>query len=600
MSLQGLPDFQAPIIGDGLQIYFPFEGAGSFILVPDHLEIATRVDGRPDFLLQLIRPERPTLPPEPHGILDMRLQPQYRLDGGLILLRQQHSRALLEPALFSGGFLRLRPEEHSADLAADLRVPMPLTWNGLTNARYTLRMSLDSALLLRSALQSDVLALLAQAELEIVGVAPRQPIQVRFNPAALLEELLALGNDRGQVPYGEIVSYFRRDFSALPLEVSGEVHGDDQLAETLTDWVRSRLGSFCAAPDEDSQPFMALPRPASRGSGQFLWDLSQPLQTSRPLVLTLHPLEAARQLVRDGGLSLAVPDPIIVPSMPTGIFEVRVTANLPEQRLGVAAIGVTVRAEPRMPFRPHAVVKTVLLEPPQDMQTVYLQLSPWEELEYTFSTFVVLSTGEQFSNGVGVPHVGARLDLTPDDFPVQFVAIDADRPLLSLSDVHGVLRWTAAGVDSQESFDLTLAHPALALALPRGMDGAALEFEAESHANGKTLRLGPLPAKKLHLGLYLFPAYGPVQVAIDCTFRDGPSVVILDLLPEGRTDSPEHINQLFLTKDQPRRTWSYLAQSPFEAGYRYRLHPRGDDSPSSWSGVRSPFEALTIDNITAL
>lgn len=43
------------------------------------------------------------------------------------------------------------------------------------------------------------------------------------------------------------------------------------------------------------------------------------------------------------------------------------------------------------------------------------------------------------------------------------------------------------------------------------------------------------------------PADGLVQVAIDCTFCDDPSMVMLDVLAEERTDSPEHSDQLFLS-----------------------------------------------------
>ena len=598
MSLQGLPDFHEPIQGDGFQIFYPFEGAGSFTLAPARLEVAERADGRPDFLLQLIRSETPSLPPEPHGVLDMRVQPRYPLDAGLALLRSEHPQALLTPALFSSGFMRMRPQEDTADLPADMRIPIPLAWNGLAAARSTLRLSLTSALLLRGALQGDTLALVALAELEICGIAARLPNQIGFDPSTLLKELLAFGNDQRQVARSEIVRYFSQDLTALPLELSGEVQNSVEFAETLTDWVRSRFGIFCAAPDESGRPFMALPDPTTIGTGHFQWDLSQPLQTFRPLALMLHPLDAGRQLVQDLGLVAAVPDPIIVPPMPTGIFEVIVTANLPNYRLGVAAVGVTVRVAPHMPFRPQAVVKTVLLEAPQDMATIYLQLSPREQLEYTFSTFIVLTTGEQFSTSIAVAHRGARLDLTPDDFPVQFVVLDADRSLLNLADVHGTLRWATEETNSQQDFDLTRTQPALALPLPRTIT-AALEIQVQSHSDDKILSLGLLAAKPMHLGLHLFPEYGPHQIPIECTFGDGPDVVVIDLLPEGHADAPDQSELLFLTRDQPRKSWSYLAQSPFAAGYRYRFHSNSNDGAAPWSQLQSPFATLTLDTAIA-
>src|SRR5712691_1000803 len=74
MILQGLPDFQQPVQGDGLQIFYPFEGRGNFVLIPDRLAIAERKDGRPDFMLELVRGK------DLYGVLDFRLRPRYRID----------------------------------------------------------------------------------------------------------------------------------------------------------------------------------------------------------------------------------------------------------------------------------------------------------------------------------------------------------------------------------------------------------------------------------------------------------------------------------------------------------------------------------------
>ena len=74
MSLQGLPDFQRPIHGLKYEIYFPYENAGSFVIVSSALEIAATANGRPDFLLEFVRGVAPGVPPAPYALLDFRVK----------------------------------------------------------------------------------------------------------------------------------------------------------------------------------------------------------------------------------------------------------------------------------------------------------------------------------------------------------------------------------------------------------------------------------------------------------------------------------------------------------------------------------------------
>src|SRR5262245_32863400 len=103
MSLQGLPDFQQPIREGVLQIFHPYEGRGNFALAPDRLAIAERDDGRPDFKLELVRGKTV------YGMLDFRLQPGFRVEEALTLLRARYPEARLTRAVFASGFLRMRP-----------------------------------------------------------------------------------------------------------------------------------------------------------------------------------------------------------------------------------------------------------------------------------------------------------------------------------------------------------------------------------------------------------------------------------------------------------------------------------------------------------
>ena len=597
MSLKGLPDFQQPIQSAGFLIFYPFEGGREHIVVPDRLEIAERKDGRPDFLLEFVRGQNPFLPPAPHGVLDFRVRPHYRMEEALTFLRNRHPEAVLAPARFEGGFLRLRPAGDMDNVPDDLREPVPLAWNGLGIARYSSQISPSTATLLERSLRGELLLLYASAELEIKGVSPRLSIDVRFDPAELLEALVPLANEERHVAWEDIFEFFRQDLSTLPLEVSGERGGPElnQFAAAMTDRVRKRFGTFIPAPKVGAGPHLALDSPEEVGSGTFQWDLSEPFLALRPFVLSLHPLEAARQLVQDHGLGTVVRR-TVVPSLATGVLPVSVSANLPPDRPGILSLGVTIRVPPWPPHRFQAVVESVELEPPEDAATIRLRLSPAEKPEYLFSTFVVTrdSGGIEQLEGEEIHHQGGRLDLTPDDFPVDFVPVEASRGLLEEAVVRGSLQWPDGESEVERSFELDLDEPAIALALPKGTDGATLEIEARAHEGSRTLHLGPIPAEGLHLGRHSFPEYGPHTIEIECVFDDNTQLLAIDLLPEDRVETPEEINVLHFTPARPKREWTWFAQSPFHPGYRYRPHSGPDEEAGEWSEVRSPFGPLKI------
>lgn len=596
MSLQGLPDFYKPIPGNGYQIFYPYENAGDYIILPDLLEISDRPDDDPDFRLDLVRGENPNLLPSPYGILDFRLQPHYAIAEALTLLRQQHSEAMISPAIFASGFLRLYAIGQTDEIPADLRVPMPLTWNGLGNARFTLKLAPTTALLLKSSIEGNALLLSADAEMELEGVAPRLPLQVRFNANHLLSLLASLGNEQRQIARSEILRFFRQDISLLPFEVVGTVSDRETLAETLTDWVRVYFGKFIPSPNDDAKPYLAL-IPAPSDDRSIEWDLSQPLRVPRPLVLNLNPLAAAQKIVQAQGID-AIARTTIIPAFSTGILPVSVSANLPAHRPGVIAMGVTLRAAPYLPYRPQAVIATTELTPPEDQARLLLRLAASEPPQYTVMTFVVVSNSQgakQFKSDE-MPHSGDTLYLNLDDFPVTFLPMEALRSLLEIASIRGVCRCLDQGILLEQSFVLNLEQPAIALCLPQTAAGATLDITAQCRSTDKILRLNSLPAKPLKLGLHSFREYGPQTVQIDCNFNDATSLIAIDLLPEDRP--VEEMQVLSFTLSRPHREWTYLARSPFQVGYRYRLHSEDSTLPFAWSAVLPPFERLTISTLT--
>lgn len=592
MLLSHLPDFQRPLRDGDLEVYAPFEPGRPGAVPPERLEVATLADGSPDFSLELVRGASPALPPAPYGVLDLRVRTRHRLDEGLALARAGNPGARLEPASLDGGFLRLRPLGDVHGVPEELLQPVPLAWNGLGVGRLVLRLSAEGAALIERSLRGEILPLVATAEVEWTGVSPRLPVRVRFDPARLLAALRAEADANGLLSRSALLAFFRRNLVILSLETAGEVE-PEALAAALADRVRVRFGRFVPAPGVPEDGWIALASPEETGTGTFLWDLEEPLAAPRPRLLALEPLRAAREVVAARGVD-AVVRRSVVPAIPTGVFEVSVTANLPAGR-EVLALGATLRVPPRPPARPQAVEATVDFAPPGDAATVRLRLSPAEPLEYTWSTFAVVEdeAGIERLESPETPHAGPRLHLGPEDFPVDLVAVSAAANLLDLADVRGLCRRPAGVGVAERAFELRPGRPAVALALPRRTPDAELEIEALPRDGGAPLRLGPFPAAPLDLGLHSFPEYGPHTVEVRGAFRDGDgALVAVDLLPEDRPESETTV--LFLTPERPSKPWTYLARSPFRAGYRFRPHPDGEAAPAPWSAPRSPFEPLEL------
>ncbi|NJO78328.1 MAG: hypothetical protein HC827_07220 [Cyanobacteria bacterium RM1_2_2] len=601
MSLRGLPDFYQPIQGESWQVFYPYEG-GAFVAVPTTIELGDREDGQTDFTLTLVRGQNPDLPPKPYGLLDFRLQPRYPIAEALTELRSRRPDAMVQPAMFTSGFLRLYPATTVEPIPEDLKQPIPLAWNGLSTGRYSLRASAATITLLKTALTGTVLNLLAQAEMELVGVAPRLPLRVKFNPAILLDRLAALGDSQRRVASEDIVDYLRNSASqplALPLEIIGDITDiiPNEFAVTFTDWIRAHYGTFIPSPRLDRTGYIALARvEPDRIKPEIVeWDLSKPIQTTRTIELSLHPLEAARQIVAERGLD-AVFQEVIVPQLPTGALSVEVSANLPAKRLGVLAIGVTLRAVPFLPYRPQAQVVSTEFQPPHDCARLFLRLSPIEKPVYTFATYVVLqdAQGVRQLRSAEIFHQGNQLALQPNQFPVSFIPISATRSLLEQGTVEGICRWQEGQTIQSQTFELNQQSPVIALTLPQAASHPTLEFNAYSLDRTRSLVIPPMPARSYQLGLHSFVEYGSHLISIECEFNDQASFYAIELLPENAPETEARL--ILLTPDHPRQTWSWLATSPFYAGYRYRPHRSPDRPVADWSDVQSPFTPLKLQS----
>jgi hypothetical protein len=591
MSLQGLPDFQRPIHGPTYEIYHPYEHAGSFVVASSRLEVATTVAGKPDFLLEFIRGMAPGLPPGPYVRLDFRVSAAFPAADALAQLRDQYAAATVMPPVFSGGFLRLQPAADTGDLPADLLEPMALAANGLGTVRYAVRLSPAAGAAVEGALEGDVLGIMAWAEMELEGVAPRVPVQVRFSPADVLGELAQLTPDPAApvITRDRLEQYFAQELHRLPLTLSGAlpIGMDTDFIECLADRVRVDYGRFVAARDTPVRSSIGLDmREAVPGS--VTWDLGEPIAARRTVVAALDPFEAARRVVTAEGIS-AVVKQTIVPPLETGTRRVHVTANLPAARSGVISLGVDLVARERPPQRPQAVYQTIEFVPPTDAGVATLKLSMAEPTAYEYATWAVVGSAGHVEklNRPGVAHEGEALDLGVDDFPVRLVSVAATAALLDLADVAGLCVLTTPGPPIERRFILSRETPELAVAAPRDAEIDTINVEATERGGTKVVRRSLAATQGMRIDVSSFEEFGVHGVIVEADFAGAaPGLIAVDLVPEGREEQADSIETLALTAAVPSREWRYTAASPFRAGYRFRIRAGGDAPPAPWSDVQ--------------
>jgi hypothetical protein len=600
MSLQGLPDYQRPLHGLKYEIYHPFEKAGSFVVASSVLEIGTTKTGRPDFLLEMVRGLSPTVPPKPYGVLDFRIRAVHPAEEALALVRKEHPSATVAPPVFRGGFLRLHPAANTGEMPEELYQPIPLSSNGLGVARFVIRLGPSAAAVIEGALKGDVLGLLAWAEMEIEGVAPRVPVKATFDPAELLNALakLATNSSAPVVTRDQLEEFFEQDIDKLPLRLDGPLEETSRrdFVEAMADLVRVRYGDFVASQRTPVEFSISL-RMHEASAGQVSWNLSEPLAAPRAIIASLDPFEAARQLVKTEGLASLVKR-TVVPPLSRGTRRLHVAANLPSIRTGSLSLGVHVSAPPRPPHRMHAIQETLEFVPPADAGVVTLKMSVAEPFDYDYVTWAVVErtgTVERLEN-LPKNHEGATLDLGVEDFPLRFLMVEATASLLHLANIAGVCSGNAKGGRFERRFELTSDTSSVGIGIPSEATLAPLQIEASERGGSKVLHLTLETARSAQLDLTSFREFGPHRVRVECDFGAAASgFLAVDLVAEGSEESPGAIQTLAFTPATPSKEWSYLAASPFRGGYRYRIHAASGDSPSRWSELQTPESSLRLE-----
>jgi hypothetical protein len=585
-ALWGRPDFGAKQAATAFEVYRSYE-PGPYLVWPTGLDVALLAPGRPD--LEIVFTRSSGAGPD-SGLFHFGIEQQEPLEDALSFLRRIDPQATVQPVPFESGFIRLVVASDLMSIPPDLVQPVPLGWGGIKATRCDIPLSADSASILKASL-TGTLNVSARAEVEVLGVAPRVAATVVFDPAALLAPLIAAGGSTRLIPRTALDDYFLHAPGSLPLTLEGDPNVDTaSFAAAMAGRVRMQFGTLVPSPSSEGSAYLQLA--ANIPSGTFRWDLSEPMAVLRPFVFILDPFEAARNLAKADGAADLYRE-VTTARPPFGFFDIDVAAFLPPVRLGLADLGVMIEAPARPPYRPQAVsLPPVSFQPPDDHAVVHLHLSPLETLHYVTRTWADVIAS-------GIPHhllsdpvarTEAMIRFQAQDFPISFIELSADPALLALANLSGAVRYPAhSGAEVSVSFTLTTASQRASVVLPRDAVGATVSVDALPVATGGApasapLTLGPWPASAQHFTLGSFAEFGAHNVVVACSFDAGSiGTYAVDLVADGQPES--NIVTFYLTRDGATAHWTYIAESPFAAGYRWRVHPAGPWSKSAGPGT---------------
>jgi hypothetical protein len=589
MGIEATPDFADPLVDQGVTVLYPFQ-SGPCTVYPDGLDLATSVDGKPLFSLELVRGA------QEYGVLDLTLTARFRADDALAMVRAKRATVSVQHAQFTSGVFRWRPRLES-EMPPGFLEPQPLVWNGLGICRFILKLSKDAGLLVRDALADETFILDATVDVEVEGVAPRVPVRVRFTSNDLLAQFRRGG---APVAYDDVVRGLL-DPTSLPLHVDGVLAPGQNVAfaQAMADRVRARFGRFVAAPSEDLSPHFALPAEGETASGAFEWDLSEPLVVKRGLTLRMHPLALIRDAVRQSGID-SISRITTVPPLPLGQHNISVLFNLARtQAVNIAAAGATVKAPPVPPQRFQAVTASAEVRPPVSTTTVRLKLSPAEALKYQCTTWSALSTttGIFRYDAPAFDAADELLTLGPTELPFRLVSVGVDPSVLELAHVDGTVSWDEEQKTRTVAFAIETSAPAVDVAIPSKAQKPRLALTLREVTGSGVLTMSPPIVDAVQIGLYSFREFGPQEVALTLQPAAGQPSLILELLSESEPESAAE--RVMLSSQVPTRVWRYFAASPFRCGYRYRIRPGLALPPGPWSDVRQPFEPLVLAAATA-
>ena len=597
-SLKGLPDFQYPLAppsADSDVIMFaPFE-AGSYSVLPRQVELAKDGDGRPRFQLQLIKHATGAGEESQYSVMSMSLAGAFAMDDALTAARAATPDALVKAAEIQNGFIRLYATTAAVSLPAEMTTPVPLGLAGQDFARWTMRLPLTVGELIAGALTANSIIFGARLEYALGGVASRVPVFVQFEPAKLIAALVQ-GKAGGQIALPDLLAAFTGPSGALPyVIVAGTIPDPQIFGQAMTDRLIAAYGSFVPAPMIEGPPYIAFqPPPDPVATTTLQWDLAQPVFTTRQWATLLDPLTALQTAAKANGADSLVKN-LVIPPLALGFLRIDLAANLPAPRVGVPAIGVTLSIPANPPERPQAQSTTVLLTPPDDRGSATFRLAPGEPAAYEIGAFAMIAAGRGIRRyeSPRKTMTAAWIELQPADFPVRFAHLTAEPRLLAAASVQGVLRYAIGGKGMEQPF--TVTPLGVGLAIPPVPD-ATISLVASPSGAGTALTLSAVIATSIRLDFTSFAQYGPHAVQIECRMTVDDPPLFIEMLADARLDDASAAPAKFaLTPGKPNGRWGYVAQSPFRAGYRFRVAATGSEPPKPWSDVRPPLATLSLD-----
>ena len=493
-------DFQGSIAsGKGL-VYPSFARAGSWIALPHTLDVARRADGTPDFHLELVRLRQSAGGAlTGYGTLDVRVAPVLDLE----VARDAVGGAGVSAGSFAGGWLRLLVRDAGSAVTSTMLPPMRIASNGLGVVRVAARLTMEGVVLLKRALLEGALLAEAWAEMEVTGIAPRQPLVVKLQASRLTEALKADVRD-GLVTRAAVVNALARAgvIGALP----GQFAPQD-VAEAVADRLRNLCAVHVPSPGADFAEWWRLD--LGSGDASLQWDLATPTEAVRINLLRFEPIGLVRAAMSAGGLERLITEREL-PEFDTGFDTIYVTANLPEARSPVLSCGVDIVAEPAPPHRMHAIRETVEFVPPDDKGESTLRLAPGETRGCSFETFLITETagGVNEWRAPRQAHPGGDLRLVIGDFAARWIPVAATDQLVSVGDLSVTARWTG----NAQTVSLVRGRRVDTLVIPS--PAASPEFRISLRNGPRALEVPVTEADLRFLDLPLFVEFGAHTVEI--------------------------------------------------------------------------------------
>ncbi len=599
----GLPDWSVTIDAPEANLVGSFGGA-SYSVLPAQLQIATYPNGTPKFELDLVQRVGDFSANGQYAELDFSLAGAFPLDAALARARATNRGATVKPITLSGGFGRLTMTGNSVPLPPDVLSPQPLGWWSSDLARFTVRMPKDAGELIKGGLQGQSSLLIgARIEAYAAGVAARLPGSTSFDPTVLLSALLAGKSDR-RIAMSDVLSFFSAPRSNFPVTLTGVPDGQiSLLAQALCDRTIAAYAALTPAPGLADPPFVQFQPAAQIDPASVSWNLNEPAPGIRAWVFMLDLFGSVRAL-SDPALLAGLVKNVSVPATTLGLYRVDLSASLPANRIGVAAVGARVGLPAKPPARPASISKTAIFAPPADEAAVDLALGATEALSYSVTCFAVVAAGALVQEVDAAPktHRGNWVALATEDFPLVFASVVASARLLNLATIDGALHYelgsrtvdqpitlAAGATGSIDAMSVSVAAPAAALKVSLKLTAIPLDGSAP-------VSLSPMGPGRVALDVQSFPGFGPHDVAIDAALDPSAAPLFVELIAETLAADTQSVpGKVALTGDQPSASWGYVATSPFRAGYCYRVATDPGVAPRPWSAPRSADGPLLLD-----